>query len=371
MNLLTSLMPGVRQLRTPLAVGALWLVAGYLVLWQRWADVTATYPAVGSLAEEVRSVELVYLLGALAFVAYIVGAAAQGLSIWFARLIQVVTQRIEARISSSRGIFFLRARGYLFRRGNRYPVRRVLLDTVSARYAEADIPPAVHLTFPIDVLDEQLESISLQLWHKAADQYQESDRLQAEAAFRFGVALPIVVVGVQLGILSTWLFAVPFSVAAVVLILQGRLLRMERRALLANALYQGLASSSTLNEVVRIIKGLGFRRSMTTPEWYAATAVALSRAGSLEGRDMAVRQGASELSQELDFGSPGWKSDLDEHMDRIRAVLQKNGDEEGWGYFERQVADAQQRVEAALENFQPTEGDRADWAGRRAWNGGA
>lgn len=99
------------------------------------------------------------------------------------------------------------------------------MDAISRRYADAGVLPDVYLAFPVSLLQSQLESLSLQLWHKAPDQYQESDRLRAEAGFRDGVALPIATLGIVLGSVITWWISLAFALGALVLVMQARLLR--------------------------------------------------------------------------------------------------------------------------------------------------
>ncbi|KQY75822.1 hypothetical protein ASD13_06135 [Microbacterium sp. Root1433D1] len=244
------------------------------------------------------------------------------------------------------------------------------MDAISRRYADAGVQPDVYLAFPLSLLESQLESLSLQLWHKAPDQYQESDRLRAEAGFRVGVALPIATLGIVLGAVIAWWISLAFALGALVLVMQARLLRRERLRLLANALEQGLADSAILSSTARFLSKAKVPARATLPLWHAATAVGLNRAGSTEGHEMAIFEGVNEISQELDFGTVEWKDKLDDLMDGVRSIFEAHNDPEGYEFFERMVAEAQQRAEAALAEFDngSDADDTPDFSGRRAWN---
>ncbi|WEK61728.1 MAG: hypothetical protein P0Y60_02895 [Candidatus Microbacterium colombiense] len=140
--------------------------------------------------------------------------------------------------------------------------------------------------------------------------------------------------------------------------------------MLANALEQGLADSAILISTARFLSKAKVPARATLPLWYAVTAVGLNRAGSTEGHEMAIFEGVNELSQELDFGTTGWKGDLDDLMDGVEAVFEAHNDPEGYEFFERMTAEAQQRAEAALAEFDGASDadDRPDYSARRAWS---
>jgi hypothetical protein len=86
MGLLTSLLPGIRDLRTPLAVGALWLFSAYLWFGDRIPEV---YNATGVVAKIYSLAHLLgsgFMLAALTFCTYLVGICLEPVTratVWF------------------------------------------------------------------------------------------------------------------------------------------------------------------------------------------------------------------------------------------------------------------------------------------------
>lgn len=370
MNLFTSLMPGIRQLRTPLAVGALWLATLYLAFSSWYGEWIEEFPILKTLSGLLLGLPELYLVGALTFFAYVFGSVVQGLSASFATSIRVVVRGIERMIKARRGPVTRRWRWRIEQMEDKYATRGVIMDAVSERFSSGGLPYAAYLSFPFDIISNQLESMSLQLWHKAPDQYQESDRLRAEAAFRVGISLPLAVIGALLGAWTSPWAAVPFLVASFVLVMQSRNFDRERRALLANALYQGLISNATLEATVRILAELEVAPKMGRPEWHAAAAIAVGRAGDVEAAGTVVLEGASEISDEVDFGTDDWESAAEAVTQRVRRVYSDNGEEEHLEYFDRMVAQFKEAAARELGKVREegmADSDSLDIVGRRAW----
>ncbi|WP_143757034.1 hypothetical protein [Clavibacter michiganensis] len=367
---MTALMPGVRQLRTPLAAGALWLGVIYLAIRPQRDDLVIAFPLLRALASDLNSFESIYTLGALAFIAYLVGSMTQGASSWLAGRVTRLLALLEYRIRYSDAKVLRRWRQLIYKRQEKYGVRPVIMDAVSQKYSSAGFSSSAYLAFPFELIEAQLEPMSLQIWHKAADQYQESDRLRGESDFRVGVALPIIVLAIQLSILFTWWVGVLMCVGALVLIAQSRNYQLERRALLANAFYQGLADSATLDGTVRALKGMTLPAPMSLVLWYEATAIALSKAGSIEGFEIALNQGAEEACEEVVFGAPDWKLQIDDFLARVRPIFENHDNAEDWQFFELKVGGRQAAAETALESYARDGGsdaEQADRIGRMAW----
>lgn len=73
--MLTTILPGLRDLRTPLATGYLWLFAVFLVFADWLPDGDADDAALSQLIEWAGAVGTATLLGVLTFVAYLLGSA--------------------------------------------------------------------------------------------------------------------------------------------------------------------------------------------------------------------------------------------------------------------------------------------------------
>jgi hypothetical protein len=219
--MLANLLPGLRDLRTPLAVGYLWLSA-------LWLLVHAHIPR--SIAEASGPLRSFYELGsfvgnaavlaALSFIAYLLGSLLlvriSPRAYVFAENEPFTKGSIEpAPIpTSNTGIISFILGSY---RGK--SLYRQLSTFVEARLREAaeDLGhyygPSRELDVEIRYIQEiatDLGAVSIQLQAKNRDLWDTHDRYTAEAQFRLGIAVPLVAIIVISAIQSTlfWLFLI-------------------------------------------------------------------------------------------------------------------------------------------------------------------
>lgn len=182
--MLASLLPGLRDLRVPLATGVLWLV----VLW------LASYPAIPSAGEATGLIGELYLLGAalgptvelavLSFIAYVVGILTArptaAISRGLARLINILTlRRVRER--------------ELFPSAQRLTISSAEQAFNHALQLRAELPRSDFEHF--DMLERMAADVPLVATRLLADNrelFDRYDRADAEAAFRFSVAPPLV-----------------------------------------------------------------------------------------------------------------------------------------------------------------------------------
>lgn len=304
MNLLASLLPGVRELRTPLVIGVLWLLTIVLALSPDAKLLVLLPDSVQALSDLLRDVPPSFLwIGALV-PAYLLGSVLMGLSEGFLR--HVSTRLLNLIAAIVRGLDKAR-------NGRRYgkhgfqpgqwtrmwpslledvsdvaSVRGPVIDYVSNEYTRVGAPSFAAMAFPVEALIEQLDVTALQVWSKEPAQYQEYDRLGAEADFRAGVGLPLLALGICASIQTgaQWV-AIPLTLIAVLtLARQSISLRRKQRVLMANALYLGMAESQPLSGVVDGLAALLEAGKLTKDDswgtWWAATAVVFSRRSEYE-----------------------------------------------------------------------------------------
>jgi hypothetical protein len=297
-NLLATLLPGVRQLRTPLAVGVLWIVALVLPLSPQSIPLGAAPESLRALGALLNPLPQSYLLVAAVFGAYILGNIMLGMSEGFLRVVSapILNGVVEILTRLQRMAYHRRLKkGTQVRPGlyrSFWPrlsddlqdpssVRGPLMDLVSSAYAKVGGPSIASMSFPIDGLIERLDVTALQVWSKEPAQYQEYDRLGAEADFRAGVGLPLMAISVSLAIRFNWAILLVTLIAVLTLARQSLSLRRKRDALIANALYLGVAESP---QILGLLEGLGEQVAAgdlspddSWPKWAAATVVALDR----------------------------------------------------------------------------------------------
>ena len=212
--MLASLLPGLRDLRTPLATGYLWLV----VLWLLLHDNIPT-----SLQEATGPLHSLYELGALAgrgpvlaavtFVAYVLGAIL---------LVTFSAAKSGLRISGE-SIMPSRYRvdrlyRIVFRHDPGHSLYQQLHTFVSMRFRQLaeglqglQVPAALAQADTheyVSRIAKDLYAVSVQLQAKNRDYWDTYDRQYSEAQFRLGIAVPLAVIIVIVAAQSSALWLV-------------------------------------------------------------------------------------------------------------------------------------------------------------------
>ncbi|MFW2513695.1 hypothetical protein ACNI3K_07935 [Demequina sp. SO4-13] len=295
------------------------------------------------------------LFAVVAFITYLIGILAQELSKGFRRAMGISATALAGKVGGWANAVGRAARTLSVPDSSGQQIRSAVKDAVSDRYAERGLPVRASLCFPVDLLEDQLESLSMQLWHKAPDQYHETDRLAAESAFRTGVSLPLLVLGIELGILGPWWVALLFLAAALVLLRQARVLEGERRALLATALSQRLAESQLLAGTVRTLEELNLLQSTGSLEWQVATAIAMEKAGNVDGYDRMIDDAVREVSELVNFSDADWEGQARAYADGATTLLLDHRDPKGADLISRKTDEAISRVKEATQAPQPVD----------------
>lgn len=303
--MITSMLPGFRDLRTPLAAGYVWLAS----LWFIVADALLTkQQATGvmkNVATAADSLGKPAWAAALSFVAYLIGSMFQVTNISlgsFDRSSYFRGQMNRRRVGLLRGIrplgsgilaVFLRlfdAFGFL----DTFQIRRDLFaatavwcrqrladlderhllvrEAVAKALADSEISPmernlAVRrdlanandwLTPAADVLALQIltesEQVAARLNVENKNLFDDYDRIRSEAELRFTISLPILVLGAVLA--SLW-EPVALAVAVItsgLLFLQGLRRQMRADAVLYQALMLGYTASPTMSRIEGLLQ---------------------------------------------------------------------------------------------------------------------
>jgi hypothetical protein len=333
MNLLSSLLPGIRDLRTPLAVGALWLGFAYLAVAPFWNTWIAESAELSSIYSFVAKVPDLYFLGGLAFLAYLVGvvlvAFSELITSWLTTVVGLLSKAVVRRLGYGR--LARLCRRFLSQTRDVPAVRGPVGDAISAAYAKAGAPATAHFAFPLDLILDRFDATALQLWQKSPNQYQEYDRLRAESAFRAGVTLPLIAISIVLAIRISWVTIPVAVIGAAVLLVQARKLEHRRDVLMANALHQGLVEDPLLKAVAGEIPALETPKSASSPAWVAVTAVALSKWGEFDGMEEAIEATVREVFETMemmDVNEAEWATTAEGLAKEVDQVF-VDGDEKG------------------------------------------
>jgi hypothetical protein len=254
--MLASLLPGFRDLRVPLATGFLWLV----VVW------LATYPVIPTLDEAEGLTKEVYrILGALgpaalvatlSFIAYIVGILlvrpGSAIAQFLIRVVPASGRRLSmaSRIESRQ--LALKVASNMVRAGvslpreldemQPYVERRGMSD--DSDLSEDELVSRIAATLTGQMYRE-ISLVATRLLADSRDLFDRYDRAEAEAAFRFGVALPLVAISALLPWrleLDGWGFAGFVTVG--LLVAGGLLLEGTRKQIESNdAIFQAVFSN--------------------------------------------------------------------------------------------------------------------------------
>lgn len=244
--MLTSLLPGIRELRTPLASGYLWLLNAW-VIFGHYAQ--RRRPSVGPIAGLLDLFSYAgkgALFAAVTFIAYLVGS-----------FTEVNPQRMWAY--GGRPVWVSRLRD-LLRRGRVLGRFRVVPLSAQAErdlvaYAQ-DVGIMVDDTGAMSLMKRVMHEerqLATRLQAQNADLFGRYDRLLSESAFRLNIAPPLAL----LLILLTWLSPLTASarvvltalclVYGVLLLSQAAARAVQSRDVIAQALVVGVVESKSLS----------------------------------------------------------------------------------------------------------------------------
>ncbi|MEV0951704.1 hypothetical protein [Promicromonospora sp. NPDC050249] len=237
MGFLSTLLPGVRDFRTPFVVGALWLTAATLWAWARYDGDLSQANLLSILYDLLGHTPDVVILGVLGFTTYLIGLVARGVQDWISNLYR--RAQFGSRLSKLMSSVLVKL-GLV----PRLETKDYLADAARERFAK--YPPAVR-DVARQILLEEYELADVILTSRSPEQYQEYDRWRSEAEFRNGIWFPLFLIGLNLGPLAgglaAWLIPVTVGVVSAMLKFQGIEKRAQAEQRLASAVYFNLAST--------------------------------------------------------------------------------------------------------------------------------
>lgn len=266
--MLLNLLPALRDFRTPLAAGYLWLCSIWLVFRRSVPPESEATGVVAATYDLIDWLGPAPTLAVISFVAYIIGTVAT---------LQFVFPAIQAARPPS---FNYSAGGGM----NDAPVNRKTavrfgvtrrtskriqnkIRSQIQQYVDTQSKDRPHWdkylvnlstrTMPSEVVDKFVEELTQRMkfefddlerrlrFHDRPELYQDYDRMKSEAEFRLGVSIPMAVLIIVVAAYhSAWFFfllAIPAFLA-----LQGSIRRRDARSDLYEAMSQGVIGSSLL-----------------------------------------------------------------------------------------------------------------------------
>jgi hypothetical protein len=260
-GLLSGVLPGLRDLRTPLTAGYVWLLG----IWLLFADVDPIRVPAENVAARFRPLERAYgpaaLLVASTATAFVIGG-----------LTSIDTDRLRLnpleRVTTFPYLRLMRA--LVFRAGfNRTPSE---LEASRQRFRMYDLNRLAQF-FPQVVADRQstVNGLRVEVW-KATQRFDPSslavrlmlvnpglwdqyDRMLAEAEFRLALTFPCLLLGVGVGIHGAWWAGVLVGVLAVALYRAGDAKLRSANGVLITAL---ITRSITDPELDRLVQSTAY-----------------------------------------------------------------------------------------------------------------
>jgi glycosyltransferase involved in cell wall biosynthesis/uncharacterized protein YjbI with pentapeptide repeats len=222
--MLASLLPGLRELRAPLAAGYLWLLSAFLLIAPHIpeeSDASGIAKDLYSLRDAATAIGLGV---AVSFVAFLIGTLSTG-------VLNPLLRSAPARIRRPRRR--AAARPDRFSDRSWLALRGLVVDSlreVDAAIAETPVTVAglVRDEVPtarqgsrglvgriLDAVANELDLVKTRLLGKEADLFSAADRHQAEADFRLAVIPPLLVLSVVIAVLAgvSWISLVAVALA--------------------------------------------------------------------------------------------------------------------------------------------------------------
>ncbi|MGW0165978.1 hypothetical protein ACWDWT_12390 [Streptomyces sp. NPDC003343] len=271
--MLLNLLPGIRELRTPLASGSPWVLFVWVIVGDDVPEFSKATGLLGRLYELSSFLGKPAVLGALIFCCYLVGAVLQiprnGLIVHLLSVVAFGVAEVVARLMGDYGDLLS---GYRWlhegqsARNTRLAARLTpkTIDTFAANFVLKDAADDDRRTLSGQTLRNTRTARTLQLLladtgelstrlHAAnTDLYQEHDRGAAEADFRIntGIALTFLLVAAAVSSSAYFLAAVPLSG---LLVIRGLARNREANDVLFLALALGIIDSPVVYRDLRRI----------------------------------------------------------------------------------------------------------------------
>lgn len=298
MDLLGTILSGLRAVRAPLASGVLWL-AFVIVMTASRHWVVIDNPAIRASLSHIFFSRLTAIDVPLALAAaYLMGILGTGV---FNPIIRALGRGISHTVElgyeeiPKRSPRFCRSMAYRISGRLKWSVstldyagRSLAVNSITKSLTKAGVPDWPTFIFPSEMVIELLEYGADKLSQVAPTLYSEYDRLRAESDFRLAITPPLLAIGVGVPFSQrSWLAACAVF-GVMVLLRQAMTYHQESYRILANAVDLGFITFPAVDAVVDYIQNLTSQPA-SNGEWMGVIIEALGRRGYFEESDQAVR----------------------------------------------------------------------------------
>ena len=348
LNLLSSVLPGFRALRAPVVSGFLWIAVIVLYSLTHKVKISVNAHDVNAVLSAAHTWFLAAAIPVALTIAYLIGIVMSGITTPIIRwLIKIAPKYINKTKKLVPAYWHYEgARRNIFRRFYNLinaaayrlnPItseaRGYAIDYILSTLTAAGATTHAALVYPFEGAVRSIPDYSVQLAQTAPTQYQEYDRLQAEADFRLSVVPPLVCIGCLLPWHRT-VWIVVAAIASAVLFFQAVSQTRKAIELIALSMFQGYAVMVPVKLLAEYFRSLD-PQPQSDGEWAAEVVIGLGRHGFPEEANIAAN-GLGEL-----------EDDEAENAARERILLWDPGYVYALKYLD---AEEEQEEESVIEN---------------------
>ena len=309
---LASIIPGFRALRTPVAAGALWLLDIAILLISHHAHFHINHYDIVTANSLLPDWIGIVVLPIVLALSYLLGSVMMSLTCPVLRKIIDLYRSAMTQIAAPYRMS-ANSRGHdwhsrpwrmyidrLARRSNPLSANAhsLLYDYAISTLTSVGAPGAAAMMFPASHLHDKLTHSAIQLSQVNPTQYQEYDRIQAEAEFRIAVVPPLILTSAIIPISLRWLLILGVAACCLVLLVQSVSLTRTANDVLASATRAGYLEIPEMKSLAAYLTDHSAAPG-TVGAWIGAIIVGLDRRGFFEESGALIRE-ATELDQEYD-----------------------------------------------------------------------
>ncbi|MFI1488650.1 hypothetical protein [Streptomyces sp. NPDC020747] len=243
--MLVSFLPGLREIRTPLATGILWITAIWIVAGEHFPEEQETSGAVRRIYVLVDQLGKPTLTTVGIFGAYLVGSIVT-ISVRHPPLFSIASVKVRPEMRFATGVAY----SQLMRRVDSMMINQMIRQTVRPEPPDRSLKAQFDRSAD-DVCDElegELAQLATRLHVVHDGLFDEYDRLIAEGDLRLNVGIAIGGLIAAMAIVQDPWFLLGLTVASA-LMRRGRMRGRQANDILIQALLSGLIESTTLNDL--------------------------------------------------------------------------------------------------------------------------
>jgi hypothetical protein len=331
MGLLASVIPGFRTLRTPVAAGVLWIfdIAIFMILHHVHFHIKhSLIVSASTLFPDWFGIVILpivlagaYLLGSV-MISLTGPVLGKVIDVYRSVLTHIALPYRQSMLSRSAMRISWRRRVDRFARRS-YQIsinaHSLLYDYVISALADTGTTGIAAMMFPVENLHDKLIQCAAQLSQVAPAQYQEYDRIQAEAEFRLAVVPPLVVASFLAPISYRWILILGSGIFSLVLLTQSVSLNRKANDILASAARLGYLEIPEVKSLSSYLANID-PKPESDGAWIGAIILGLNRRGFFDEADALIQE-ATELDQESDVAQ--LMSYLDSHDGDIAGEFER------------------------------------------------